>query len=161
MDHLLHAQGPTRIRQSSTDDKAKILPCEIENVFFRYIELLPAQNLTSTFLMTKAKLDIKCGTMNCDLPETPKQEYHSFFLYAEIHFLPKIVMQTHSSTSEKKNLSICLGILLLYSLLKPKFVLFTVAITLISQHLLDILKDGKSRKSSNTNADHHQRSRPH
>ena len=51
MDHLLHAQGPTRIRQSSTDDKAKILPCEIENVFFRYIELLPAQNLTtSTFL---------------------------------------------------------------------------------------------------------------
>ena len=81
MDHLLHAQGPTRIRQSSTDDKAKILPCEIENVFFRYIELLPAQNLTSTFLMTKAKLDIKCGTMNCDLPETPKQEYHSFFFY--------------------------------------------------------------------------------
>ena len=36
-----------------------------------------------------------------------------------------------------------------------------VAITLISQHLLDILKDGKTRNSSSADADHLQRSRPH
>ena len=74
------------------------------------------------------------------------------FSYTEIHF--DIVRKIcHPFENPLARQSIFIKILILSC--------FAVAIELISQHLMDILKDGKRAKSTSFSSDHVQRSRPH
>ena len=157
MVHLLLVQDPIRIHPSSTDKSQD----EHKSIFFHIIHRLTSPESYKYIFLRNKKYWISNAKRWWWL--LGLQKYHSFHMLKYISYLKPYKLFSPSCHRHKIHLTRKFESFTIEPILFTNLILrtFAVAITLISQHLLDILKDGKTRNSSLANADHLQRSRPH